>query len=115
MLCYGDSGFYYIPPKSVNMFDFGENELDWTQTVNHVSWVATAILVQFFHPELASSWAAYSLLWPCEMWFRSQQRFEQFTHRSWGSLALTLPFLAFPHHFPVVVIALFDYLLVPQS
>lgn len=86
MLCYGDSGFYYIPPKSVNMFDFGENELDWTQTVNCVSWAATAILVQFFHPEFAISWAAYSLLWPYEMWLRSQQRFEQFTHRSWGSL-----------------------------
>lgn len=41
----GTSGFDSIPPKSVNMFVFGENYSGWTQTVNCVSWEATGVLI----------------------------------------------------------------------
>lgn len=48
--CYviGISGFDYIPPKSVNLFVFGEYYSGWTQTVNCASWEATAVLITSF-------------------------------------------------------------------
>lgn len=48
--CYviGVSGFYYIPPKSVNMFVFRGNYSGWTQTVSCAPWEATAVLIKSF-------------------------------------------------------------------
>ena len=53
--CYvtGISGFYYIPPKNVNMFVFRENYFSWTHTINCVFWEATAVVTESFFLNLS--------------------------------------------------------------